>query len=230
MTRGDAAGWEELARREPYFPVLDHDGLATREAFFETGEADIAALLSAIAMRLGHDLPLTSTLDFGCGVGRLTIPLARRSKQVVACDIAPTMLVHARQNVLDAGLNNVTFIEPDALSSLEGRFDFVCSLLVLQYIPPAAGHAMIDVLLRALAPSGVAALHVTFERRGERLHRFARTVAGDRAVPREHAATAMNEYDKFAVHQQIASAGAQVIGRFVTHHGETAGAVLIIEK
>lgn len=222
--------WEELARREPYFPVLDHDGHATREAFFETGEADIAALLSAIATRLGHDLQLTSTLDFGCGVGRLTIPLARRSKRVVACDIAPTMLAHARQNVLDAGLLNVTFIEPDELTNLEGRFDFICSLLVLQYIPPAAGHAMIDVLLRALAPSGVAALHVTFEARGKRLRRFARAVAGDRAVPREHAATTMNEYDKFAVHQQIASAGAQVIGRFATHHGETAGAVLIIEK
>jgi len=225
VNRRDAAEWEELARREPYFPVLDHGGQATREEFFETGEADIAALLPAIAARLGHDLPLTSTLDFGCGAGRLTIPLARRSTRVVACDIAPTMLAHARQNVLDAGLNNVTFIEPEELAGLEGQFDFVCSLLVLQYLPPAAGHAMIDVLLRGLAPSGVAALHVTFERRGERLRRFARTVAGDRAIPQERASTAINEYDKFAVHQQIAAAGAHVIGRFAT-----AGAVLIVEK
>src|SRR4051812_8158963 len=108
-----AADWEELARESAYFRVLTHEGgLATNKdcnasaAFFETGKADISALLSAIASLLGRELPLTSTLDFGCGAGRLPVPLARRSPAIVACDIAPAMLAHARRNALEALLHN----------------------------------------------------------------------------------------------------------------------------
>ena len=196
------ADWEELARREPYFDVLGHDGAAdTGETFFETGEADITALLAAIASLIGHDVPLTAVLDFGCGAGRLTLPLARRATTVVGCDVAPTMLTHARRNALDAGLTNATFIGFDELEGLQtGRFDFVCSLLVFQYIRPAAGHPIIRALLRLLAPAGIAALHLPFGRR---------------------------EYDLHAVNEEVAAAGARVIARFPMPHD---GAVVVIGK
>jgi 2-polyprenyl-3-methyl-5-hydroxy-6-metoxy-1,4-benzoquinol methylase len=196
------ADWEELARRDPYFDVLSHDGVAeTGETFFETGEADITALLAAIASLIGHDVPLTAALDFGCGAGRLTLPLARLATTVVGCDVAPTMLTHARRNALDAGLSNATFTGLDGLEGLQsGQFDFVCSLLVFQYIRPAAGHAIIRTLLRLLAPAGIAALHLPFGRR---------------------------EYDMHAVEQEIAAAGARVIGRFPMPEDR---AVLVIGK
>src|SRR5213075_2571807 len=135
------------------------------DAFFETGETDIASLVSAVASVLGHSPSLTASLDFGCGAGRLTLPLARRSTTVFACDIAPTMLAHARQNAADADLRNVTFIALEELSlPTRSQFDFVCSLLVFQYIPALAGYAIIRTLLDLLAPSGVAALHVILGR------------------------------------------------------------------
>src|SRR6185369_10701730 len=102
-------------------------------------------------------------LDFGCGVGRLTLPLARRALRVVACDVAPTMLVHARRNAESAGLHNIEFINSEDLAGLApGEFDFICSLLVFQYIPAAAGYEILRALMALLAPGGVAAIQVTF--------------------------------------------------------------------
>jgi len=206
-----AADWEALARSEPYFCVLDHDGhvetgsnsVAT-PAFFETGEADIASLLSAIASLLGRAPSLTSSLDFGCGAGRLTLALARRSTKVVACDVAPTMLEHVRRNAHDAGLQNVTCIGIEELARLpNNQFDFICSLLVFQYIPRAAGYELIRTLLKLLEPGGIAALHVALGRSRKDL----------------------NQYDEEAVHREIETAGARLIGRF----NDSIGAVLIIE-
>ena len=244
-----AADWEELARREPYFAVLTHDDLlgvqssdVATTAFFETGEADIAALLAAIASAIGRDVVLTASLDFGCGVGRLTLPLARRAQRVVACDIAPTMLVHARQNAANAGLHNVTFIENHELAALsDDQFDFIGSLLVLQHIPPRSGYEIIRTLLRLLAPGGIAALHMTFERPGGGLRRLARAArAKSRFIHRavgfiRHENLRlpymqMNEYDERILQRDVEAAGAQLVGRFPTRHGDTTGAVMVIEK
>ena len=244
-----AADWEELAQREPYFAVLTHDdflGVQSSDvastAFFETGEADIAALLAAIVSVLGREIPLTSALDFGCGVGRLTLPLARRAVRVTAVDVAPTMLAHARQNAEKAGLRNVTFIESHALAALpSGQFDFIGSLLVLQHIPVSAGYEIIRTLLRLLAPGGVAALHLTFERPGGALRHMARAArAKSRFIHRTVGILRrenlrlpymqMNEYDERVVLRDIAAAGTRLVGRSATRHGDTAGAVLIIEN
>jgi len=244
-----AEDWEELARREPYFAVLTNehflgaagDSSATA-AFFETGEADISSLLATIASLLGRAPSLSSSLDFGCGVGRLTLPLARRATRVVACDIAPTMLAHARENARGAALDNITFITSDELSGLCDReFDFVCSLLVLQHIPPAVGYDIIRTLLRLLAPGGVAALHVTFDRPGGRLRRLGRMIRGKsrlvhallgvvRRDRRRLPYMQMNDYDERVVLGDVEAAGAHAIGRFATLHGDVGGAVLIIEK
>jgi 2-polyprenyl-3-methyl-5-hydroxy-6-metoxy-1,4-benzoquinol methylase len=223
-----AAWWEALAKREPYFDVLTTEGSqVASEAFFETGEEDIATLFAAIAPLLGRDVRVTSALDFGCGAGRLTLSLARRATRVTACDIAPTALDHARRNAARAGLHNVSFVETEELAGLdEAQFDFVCSLLVLQYIPPSLGHEIIRTLLRLLAPRGIAALGVTLQRRGHALRRLARSFPGRRrSLP-----TGAAEYDEHAVVRTIESCGAHAIGRFATRHGDVAGAVLVVQK
>lgn len=228
MKDRSAEWWEELARRQPYFEVLTTEGgkVAT-EAFFETGEEDIAALLAAIAPLLGRAVPITSALDFGCGAGRLTLPLARRATRVTACDIAPTMLEHARRNAASAELHNVSFLQTDELTGLgDAQFDFICSLLVLQYIPPPSGHEIIRTLLRLLAPRGIAVLGVTLERPGHALRRLARATPGRR---RSHS-TAAAEYDEHALVRTFESCGAHAIGRFATRHGDVAGAVLVAQK
>ena len=232
-----AGDWEELARREPYFPVLTDEGVRDVD-FLKTGEEDIVVLLAAIASLLGRDPPLDAALDFGCGAGRLTLPLARRAPRVVACDIAPTILEHARQNAHEAGLHNVTFIETGELAGLpDAQFDFVCSLLTFQHIPPAEGYGLMRTLLRLLAPGGVAALQLTLEPPGGGLQRLARMLHTSRFVHRvmphdirRPSWMQVNAYDERVVNRILAEAGASPAGRFSTTEGDTAGTVLVIEK
>jgi SAM-dependent methyltransferase len=244
MRNRQAADWEELARREPYYAVLTDEqflGAGATPEFFATGEADIASLLAAAASLLGREVSLGSALDFGCGVGRLTIPLARRASHVVGCDVAPTMLAHARRHAEAAGLRNVDLIESHALSSLAPTFDFACSLLVLQHIPPAAGYAIIRTIITRLAPGGVAALHVTLSRPGGRLRRLTRAVRARSAFvhriisvlqrdPLRLPYMQMNEYDERIVQREIAAGGGRLAGRIATQHAEVSGAILIVER
>lgn len=235
--------WEELARKQPYFAVLTSEGCPGVEssavatpAYFETGEADVSSLLEAITNLLGREIPMTSVLDFGSGAGRLTLPLARRAGRVVACDIAPTMLLHARENAEHAGLANVTFIESKELAELPlGGFDFVCSLLVLQHIPPGAGHALIRTLLSLLAPGGVAALQVTLGRPGDGLRRLARVTRNQRTSGAGLKVGSLppgpvNGYDRSVIQRDVVAAGAHLVGRFATHDVDATGVVLIIEQ
>jgi cyclopropane fatty-acyl-phospholipid synthase-like methyltransferase len=224
MKDRDAAEWEELARREPYFAVLTNDGAraidssaSATAAYFETGEADVAALLATIASLLGRAVPLTSVLDFGCGAGRATLPLARRASRVVACDIAPTMLKHCRDNAKRAGLHNITFITNDALST-SGRFDFITSLLVFQHIPPAKGHALIRNLVDLLAPGGIAALHLPLLQSRGNVVQLARWLRARSKIANDH-------YGERRLVRDVEARGARVVAVL-----PSAGAVLIIAK
>lgn len=236
--------WEDLARREPYFALLNDDGSPdvagsanATAAFFEAGEGDVATLLPAIESLLGRGVTLDRVLDFGCGAGRLTLPLARRARNVVACDIAPTILDHARRNAERAGSHNVTFIGVGELAG-SGAFDFICSLLVFEHIPNEAGYDIIRTLMTLLAPGGVAALHVPFRSPAAtllRLIRFRslpenRTRGVIRHVQRRAPDPAERcEYEERSILRCIKLAGARVVARLPIHHGH-AGGVLIIEK
>ena len=226
----------------PYFPVLAHDGrletaasdVATPE-FFATGESDVASLLSVAASVAGHDISLASALDFGCGVGRLTLPLARRAEHVTACDIEPALLAKARVHAEEAGLHNITFLGNDQLDTLpDGAFTFICSLLVFQYVPRPAGYTILRTLLRLLAPGGVAVLHVMLAEPGEELRQLIRMTQArsrfhrpsSRADPRVRT----YGYDEHVVVREIDAAGANLLARLDAPVGHAAGAVFIIER
>ncbi len=102
-------------------------------------------------------------LDFGCGVGRLLVPFARRAREAVGVDIAPSMLAEARANCGRLGVENVVLApSDDRLSAVEGTFDFVHSYIVFQHMPVRRGEAVVRELVRRLEPGGAGALHFTF--------------------------------------------------------------------
>lgn len=168
-TSSDRA-WRKWGKIDPYFAVLTKPEYRAqeidrhRQAFFEEGEDYIEALLT----RIGHICPQMQrgrALDFGCGVGRLTLPLARRFDEAVGVDISPAMLEEAEANARAAGLANARFaLSDDSLSRAEGLFDLVQTYIVLQHIPVARGLAYIERLLDLVRPGGVAALHFTIDR------------------------------------------------------------------
>jgi SAM-dependent methyltransferase len=161
--------WERFGRTDPYFAVLTapefHGQLqgAERAKFFESGEDHIDRVLSIIRERLDRSFAPQTALDFGCGVGRLLLPLARRCRAVTGIDVSPSMLAEARRNCDAAGATNVALLQSDdALSAVSGSFDFVHSYIVLQHIPVERGEALVRKLAAKLAPGGVGMFQVPY--------------------------------------------------------------------
>src|SRR4051812_3426092 len=91
--------WEKFGRIDPYYGVLSHDRFhaaaeagEARQAFFQSGESHIDLVFRTIREHCDADFAPQRAFDFGCGVGRLVIPLARRAARVVGADISDAML------------------------------------------------------------------------------------------------------------------------------------------
>ncbi len=63
--------------------------------------------------RVTQPLPSEVWLDFGCGPGYFTIPLAGRVKTVFAVDVSMEMLSVCRKRVEERNLQNVRFLQSD---------------------------------------------------------------------------------------------------------------------
>jgi len=161
--------WERFGKTDPYFAVLTapefHGQLSpqARSKFLESGEQHIEAMFDIVRDRLDSGFAPDRALDFGCGVGRLVIPLAKRCREVVGVDVSPSMLVEAKKNCEAEGVSNVRFVKSDdSLSGLTGAFDFIHSYIVLQHIPVARGEKIVARLAELLAPNGVAMIQVPY--------------------------------------------------------------------
>ena len=152
--------WEELAAVDPFRAVLRPPGRELmREEFFASGERDVERAL-ALARRHGRPIRFRRALDFGCGIGRLTRPLAARFDEVVGVDAARTMVETASR--LHPGIGNLRFLE--GTSAPGGGFDLVLCLLVLQHFPSAeSARRSIAELTSAVAPGGVAVSNPAFD-------------------------------------------------------------------
>lgn len=157
--------WEALALRDPYWAVLTDERFRTANLtpetlayFHATGEHFIATVWKTIETHLLSPFTPRRVLDFGCGVGRLLIPLARKSQEAWGVDVSEAMRKFAAQNAAEAGLQQVTLTAQ--LSELQGPFDLVHSYLVFQHIPPQRGLGYIRDMLHLLADGGVGVLHI----------------------------------------------------------------------
>ena len=161
--------WQRMGSVDPYWAVLTEDRFrastitdAARREFFESGEKHLDYVMRTIRETVSPDFAPSRALDFGCGVGRVLVPIARRFPNAVGVDVAESMLAEAKKNILDEGVIAELLLGDDALSQVSGDFDFIHSYIVLQHIPRLRGEGIISGLLDRLRPGGVAALHVTY--------------------------------------------------------------------
>jgi SAM-dependent methyltransferase len=169
--RDTDSDWREVARKEPYWGVISVDrykGKALKEqdekVFFQSGPVYVEAVLALTRMLLDPKFEIRRALDFGCGVGRLAIAIAKVAKgEVVGVDISPEMLRLCAGHAKEAGVTNLTLVESDDdLSRVEGQFNFINTYIVLQHIPPDRGIALIRKLLSLAENNGVVALQFTY--------------------------------------------------------------------
>ena len=77
------------------------------ESDSQTGETQIARVMGFIKEHLQGDFRPTRSLDFGCGVGRLLMPIARLSAEAVGVDVAPGMLELCRNFLADRNISKL---------------------------------------------------------------------------------------------------------------------------
>jgi ubiquinone/menaquinone biosynthesis C-methylase UbiE len=161
--------WEAFAAREPYFAVLTSPDYlranltsAHERKFFESGEELVTWMLYIIEQRMASHFSPMSTLEYGCGVGRLAIPFAQRPGAVLAVDRSPSMLAAARQNAEKAGAGHIEFRAPRELFGSARRFDLVSCFHVLQRLGHAEGLTLLRELTGRIATGGVGIFHVPY--------------------------------------------------------------------
>src|SRR5215217_7336394 len=141
--RDTDAEWEKFGRLDSYFGVASAEKFHTAalnpaalQEFFDSGRAHVDEVFGLIRKHSRPDFRPQRALDFGCGVGRITIPLAEVCDQVVGVDVSASMLDEARKHCSRHQVNNVELLpSDDALTAAPGTFDFVHSFIVLQHIP-----------------------------------------------------------------------------------------------
>lgn len=163
--------WQWYGENDPYYGVLTKNDFrianltdTAKAQFFATGERHIETLLMAFD-ELGFHCDRKSALDFGCGVGRLLLPLAERFNRTTGVDVSSGMLAECHRNAISAGVaDRIHLVESDdSLSGLRGHsFDLVHSFIVLQHIPYERGLVLVRQLLGCVNRDGVACLHIQY--------------------------------------------------------------------
>lgn len=156
--------WTRLGAEDPLWAVYvapgTRGGRWNVDEFFALGHREVARALGELD-RLGLCPGRGVAVDFGCGVGRLSAGLAQHFAEIIAIDISPTMLEHARRLDRSEGRCRFVLNESDNLALLEdGSVDLVYSSLVLQHMRPQLAARYVREFARILADDGVAIFQV----------------------------------------------------------------------
>jgi SAM-dependent methyltransferase len=165
--------WRKLGKSEPYYGVLSADRYRSKNLneailadFFDSGERHITYILDIVRQYAGPDLTMKDALDFGCGVGRLVLPLSRHYRAVTGIDISEDYIAEARRNCQRQSIRNAVFHESiGCLLSEARRYDLVHSTIVFNHIPWQRGRVIIDGLFSLLNPGGILAIEVLHRHR-----------------------------------------------------------------
>ena len=148
-------GGAELAYALPEFGL----SLAFRPTDFTQVNAQINAVLVGCALRLLAPQADERVIDWFCGLGNFTLPIATRAREVLGVEGSDTLIARGRDNALRNGLEKRArfaardLFEMDAARLLadgaadkwlvdpprEGAFALIKALAELQASPPAPG-------------------------------------------------------------------------------------------
>ncbi|MDB5000894.1 MAG: methylase involved in ubiquinone/menaquinone biosynthesis [Mucilaginibacter sp.] len=247
--------WEKFGKDNPYYGVIVDEKYKTKNlnneiknVFFTSGESYVKNVFSIIESLIGGKFKPQMALDFGCGTGRLTIPLAKRSNKIMGIDISESILKEAAKNAEDFGLNNIDF-KPfsDTLIS-SNKFDFINTYIVLQHITVSRGIEIIKSMLSSLEENGIAVIHVTFYEDNYnrmKLRNIFNPIIGKSSIAASfyrifknfgkkadfsEPFMQMNFYDLNAINKLLYDFNCILIHNEFTNHGGPIGSLMFIQK
>jgi SAM-dependent methyltransferase len=133
---------------------------ASMRTTWMAGDFGVVAKTTGAAEKFVERLPIAPgmrVLDVACGTGNVALPLARAGAVVTGVDIAPNLLVQARERAVAEGLA-VKFDEGDAeqLPYADGSFDAVVTMFGAMFAPRP--EVVAAELARVLRPGGLLAM------------------------------------------------------------------------
>lgn len=121
------------------------------QEFLQTGQS-VVGRYRQILSRLGAPAHFDRLLDFGCGIGRLTLAWAPHANRVIGVDVSPPMIVKRKGGYrLRAEL--VLNTTADLKISEDDSFDLIFSHIV-QHIPWEHAAGYIREFARVCRPGG----------------------------------------------------------------------------
>ena len=168
MLSNIAREWRTFGETAPHWSVVTSDAFSVEnidrnlEHFYALGQEHLKSMLNPLTRAGLGERRFHKALDFGCGVGRLTLPLATVTDKVTGVDISPPHLRLARQRAEQIGADNVEFLAIDVINDLDqlDGYDLIVSFIVLQHNPPPVMVEILRKLLGALGPSGCAIIQI----------------------------------------------------------------------
>jgi SAM-dependent methyltransferase len=144
----------------PPHPPIEQIKAAMRSTWMAGDFGVVAKTISAGADAFIARLAIPAgsrVLDVACGTGNTAIPLAQRGCVVTGVDIAPNLLVQARERAAQEGLT-ITFDEGDAeqLPYPDASFDAVVTMFGAMFAPRP--ELVASELARVLKPGGLLAM------------------------------------------------------------------------
>jgi SAM-dependent methyltransferase len=159
--------WTALGEDAPHWSVLAEERFrpeaiaANMAAFRSTGRAEAGALVAVLARQglTPEDLP--RMVEHGCGVGRVTIHLARHFPEISGVDVSASHLALARREASERGLLHLRWLraKPGLPMPAQG-YDLWYSRRVLQWNPPPLIRRTLELSFAGLAPGGLAVFQV----------------------------------------------------------------------
>jgi ubiquinone/menaquinone biosynthesis C-methylase UbiE len=156
--------WNSLAREfgdaEPLRAVISRDSDQVNYYFDKTTKRMLDR-----SLRLKHK----RVLDLGCGIGRLSVWMARKAQHVTGIEISEEMTRVARNAAVSQGLHNATFQVYDGTTLPHGdaSFDVIVCTGVLKYVVDDGDFStVIREMCRTIAHGGQIAIIDQFDYAG----------------------------------------------------------------
>ena len=134
---------------------------ANLSQFWATGHAEAQVLLQSLERSGLIDVKDKTAVEYGCGIGLLSLGLAANFKQVHSYDVSDSQIKLAQQAADDAAVHNCLFhfCSGNPFAAVEPN-DFFYSKNTFQHYPPPIIYQFIRNALRSLKPDGVALFQV----------------------------------------------------------------------
>jgi SAM-dependent methyltransferase len=161
------SSWTHLGLTKPHFSVLtDANYLPEKfannsELFWQSGENEKMRILDILKKYHIFNFEELEFSELGCGVGRITNAVAKVFKSVNGYDISSNHIDIAINRSRALNINNIKFdVTAESPLSRFNKTNIFYSRIVLQHNPPPIIYILIDNMLKALEPGGLALFQV----------------------------------------------------------------------